>query len=217
MVSTKHLYGQFYRKVPEVENQGQHISGRDGHKTTIGVGGTRTARRPAHTPPRPRPRSRRAGGPRRRRHPPPSRPRPGGDGGGLRRLLPRRRSGPRRPDQRPGGRRLLQGLRPAPARPRAGGPQISSLSSPAPRRSYHGDLCSPATPVRFESQGAWSVRPSCSVGISSSLGLREPRFWIPRCSFWFMDGCRCIPLLPKESTLSYFSVLMLKCVLLLLP
>lgn len=147
----------------------------------------------------------------------PPQPSSGGDGGGLRRLLPRRGSGPRRPDQRPGGRRLLQGLRPAPARPRAGGPQISSLSSPAPRRSYHGDLCSPATPVRFESQGAWSVRPSCSVGISSSLGLREPRFWIPRCSFWFMDGCRCIPLLPKESTLSYFSVVMLKCVLLLLP
>lgn len=94
----------------------------------------------------------------------------------------------------------------------------SPLSPPQRRAAPTTAICAvQPPPVRFESQGAWSVRPSCSVGISSSLGLREPRFWIPRCSFWFMDGCRCIPLLPKESTLSYFSVLMLKCVLLLLP
>lgn len=53
------------------------------------------------------------------------RPPPGGDGGRLRRLLPGRGSGPRRPDQRPGGRRLLQGLRPPAARPSAGQTQIS--------------------------------------------------------------------------------------------
>lgn len=83
--------------------------------------------------------------------PPNPRPPPGGDGGRLRLLLPRRGSGPRRPDQRPGSRRLLQGLRPPAASSSAGKPQISppqrSNSVPRAVRPRRSILCHPALPI----------------------------------------------------------------------